>query len=235
MPTDAKTLVARICAYAAEQHFPVGAVRIQKLVYLLEWEYYRWERSRLTDLGWVFYHYGPWSRTLSNIVEENFHIEPEILADGRQFKQVTHTPSEYFPQTVRFDPGLEGMLQRVLEAWTRAPLPELLDFVYFHTEPMQAVERGQALDFTKISSARDVGFPINPYSLLSRKTKSELQQALQNWSKSAERPKPFRMPVDEALAEALESLDAEDQTPPLEGDTVIPDEIAKRFRESQRE
>jgi hypothetical protein len=127
------------------------------------------------------------------------------------------------------------MVQRILETWTTAPLPELLDFVYFHTEPMQGVEHGQALDFTRIPSAREVGFPVNPYSLLSGKTKAELRQALQNWSQSAQRPKPSRAPVDEALAEALESLDAEDQTPPLEGDTVIPDEIAKRLRESSRE
>ena len=235
MPTDAKAIVARICDYAAQIHFPVGAVRIQKLVYLLEWEYYRWERTRLTDLDWVFFHYGPWSRTLSSVVEQNFHIDPEILPDGRQFKQITHTPSDYFPQAVKFDPGFEGMVQRILETWTTALLPELLDFVYFHTEPMQGVERGQALDFTKIPSAREVGFPINPYSLLSRKTKADLRQALQNWSQVAERPKASRVPVDDTLAEAIEAIDAEDQTPPLTGDTVIPDEIAKRLRESSRE
>ena len=235
MPTDAKTLVARICDYAARINFPLGAVRVHKLVYLLEWEYYRWERTRLTDLDWVFFHYGPWSRRLTNVVEENFHIEPEILPDGRQFKQVTHTRSEYFPQAIKLSPGLEGMVQRILEAWTTVPLPELLDFVYFHTEPMQGVEHGQPLDFTKIPSAREVGFPINPYSLLSRKTKADLRQALQDWSQSAERAKPSRVPVDEALAEAFEALDAEDRTPPLDGDTVIPDEMAKRLRESPRE
>jgi len=235
VPTEPTAIVTRICEHAAQIRHPVGAVRLQKLVYLLECEYYRWERTRLTNLDWVFFHYGPWSRALSTVVEQNFHIEPEILPDGREFKQVTYTPSAYSPQAVRFDPGLEGMLQRVLEAWTTAPLPELLDFVYFHTEPMQDVERGQPLDFTKIPSAQEVGFPINPYSLLNRKAKAELRQALQHRGQAAERVKPSRVLVDEALAEALESVDAEDETPPLEGDTVIPDKIAKRFKKSQRE
>ncbi|MBW8042327.1 MAG: hypothetical protein FVQ85_20335 [Planctomycetes bacterium] len=43
------------------------------MVYLVEHNYYGWEQKRLTDLDWVFWHYGPWSQTLSSVLTQDFH------------------------------------------------------------------------------------------------------------------------------------------------------------------
>jgi len=71
--TIAHKLVARICAYCQENRLPdPGQVRTTKLVYLVECEFFGWERKRLSDLDWIFLHYGPWSPTLSAILKEDF-------------------------------------------------------------------------------------------------------------------------------------------------------------------
>ena len=58
-------LVARICAYFAENKlYGLGQVRATKLVYLVEYEYYAWEKKRQASLDWIFHFYGPWSPTL---------------------------------------------------------------------------------------------------------------------------------------------------------------------------
>jgi CRISPR/Cas system-associated exonuclease Cas4 (RecB family) len=46
------------------------------------------------------------------------------------------------------------MIERLIDDWGTADLNELLDYVYFETEPMFKVELRQKLDFSKVKGKR---------------------------------------------------------------------------------
>lgn len=212
MAIDASEIVVRICRYAASNHIPLGSVRLQKLVYLLECESYRWDRKRLTDLDWKFFHYGPWSSSLADISKTKFHVEPELLSDGRQFHGITYSESEFNRLPDRFsDPSLQGVFLTIMEAWAIVPLEELLDHVYFHTPPMENASRGNILDFTTIPSARDERVAINPFETLSRDRHEKLRKIAERWANREPRKKPIQFLGDSFLADAMVEMDADEK------------------------
>jgi len=232
MPLEAVDILVEICRYMRSKNLPLGAVRAQKLLYLLECENYAWERSRLTDLDWQFYHYGPWSATLDRTVRDQFNIEPEVLPDGRTFNRISFQENEFFRRPSVLSPGLRGMFLSIMEAWAAAPLSELLDHVYFETAPMRDAQRGRPLDFTRIPPARETRFPINPYGLLKRDQRDGLRNLLAQWaSRATTRRRPPAHPVDEEFAEAVRELDDEERTPAVSGDVLVSDEAAEWLKE----
>jgi hypothetical protein len=232
MASSPVDILVEICRYTRSNHLQLGAVRAQKLLYLLECEHYAWERSRLTDLDWQFYHYGPWSATLDRVVREEFHIESEVLPDGRTFHKISYEENEYFRRPSVLSGGLRGMFLRVMETWAAAPLTDLLDYVYFQTAPMRVAQRGQPLDFSVVPPARETRFPINPYGLLKRDQKDALRTMLARWgSRATARRKPPIHQVDEPFAETMQELDEEERPPALTGEVTISEQAAEGLKE----
>jgi hypothetical protein len=230
---NSKHAIANICRFMARKHFPLGAVRVHKLLYLMECEFYRWERARLTDEEWIFFHYGPWSPTLNTVLEQEFDVRPEILPDGRTFKDIKYLPPEFSPLPENFgNPTVDGIFLNVMEAWADKPMNELLDFVYFHTYPMQNAKRRHSLDFSTIPSAKEEREPINPYKGLSAKAKATVKQAFEERRKrvgqQAVAAQPW--PVDDLLLEAIKDLEARETTPPMKGEVQLDAESAEHFR-----
>ena len=228
-------IVITMCRYARDHAMPMGAVRVQKLVYLLECEFYAWEQERLTGLEWLFYHYGPWSRDLAVALDKEFNIQPEVLADGRQFHQIRYEEREFERKQVDMSPGLRGMFLRIMDAWAGAPLPELLDHVYFGTTPMGSARRGEHLDFSGIEPAKERRFPIDPVACLSPDKKRTLRTLLAAWAS-----KPFDLSrpthdLDESGLEVLRELDAEEFTGPLAFDVGIDGPTVESLRGGIRE
>ncbi len=52
------------------------------------------------------------------------------------------------------DPLLELTFRRIVDEWADRRLGEMLDYVYFHTEPMMDAQRGAPLDFQTIDRQR---------------------------------------------------------------------------------
>ena len=65
---------------AEEGQSLVGRVRLTKLLFLTELEFFRAYRRRLTDLQWVFYHYGPYVMS----IEERFRSLPFRETDDHE-------------------------------------------------------------------------------------------------------------------------------------------------------
>lgn len=147
-----RKLVKKICQ---EGQF-CGQVRMTKLIYLVEWEYFAWTRERLTDLDWIFWHYGPWSKKLSNILVEFGEPEEEMVDTGLQ--RVYWKPSEFCNEKIRLSAELEGIVGRILDTFGNKKTEDIVRYTYFNTEPMQYVERGEPLDF------RTTRKPLKPYN-----------------------------------------------------------------------
>lgn len=129
----------------------IGKTHLVKMLYLVEVEHYRQTGERLTDLKWKFYYYGPYAHELEAVLAEpEFSQETKQTRDEKTFIQikVAEAPRAY-GSIVDAKTGL--LVKRVVAEWGNKSLGMVLDYVYFETEPMQAVQqRGEELDFSSI-------------------------------------------------------------------------------------
>lgn len=124
--------------------------RLVKLMYLVEVEYYRLKRRRLTDLDWQFHLYGPYPLALRGIIGEP-EIETSEWGNGKVSKQIIRDEDSFM--NAKADSDLELLLGRIVREWGDADLNQLLDYVYFETEPMFTARRGDTLDFSSVSAS----------------------------------------------------------------------------------
>jgi len=55
-------------ARAERDGLQIGTTKLIKLLYLVDCEYFKWTRATLTGATWVFYHYGPYSSELIDVI-----------------------------------------------------------------------------------------------------------------------------------------------------------------------
>jgi hypothetical protein len=220
-------LIARICEYFQENRLPgLGRIRITKLLYLIECEHCAWAKDRLTDLDWIFFHYGPWSKSLSAILEDEFKTPEDIETERGTFRPIAWTPPSFEKPKLKFDVTTEGILQRVLEKFASLPTGKLLDYVYYETEPMVGVKKGEILKFDSIS--RPERF-IDPTSLLDRATFSALQKRFQR--QEFEEIKDEDILTDNNVMLLCNELDSPESEFLGEYDIIVDDTTASGLRE----
>ncbi|RKZ33293.1 hypothetical protein DRQ33_04495 [bacterium] len=145
MDDKAKNILAYLLDFLHEKDYDcrTNVTYITKLLYMIELYHYRRTGERLTDLTWKFWYFGPYAEEIENVDR----TEHGILLTFFKFNR-DDLPSN--PQN-NIDPQTKGDIERVIEDFAHMPLPNLLDFVYFKTEPMQNVKtRGELLDFSTV-------------------------------------------------------------------------------------
>jgi hypothetical protein len=132
---------------------PVGKTRLVKLLYLVEVEYYRATSERLTDLMWLFHYYGPYAFELEEILAQPEFAREQIKTQGEKDVTLFRVAEARIPYGWKLDARISLLVKKIVGEWRGKSLEELLDYVYFETEPMQAVQnRGDRLDFTVIKN-----------------------------------------------------------------------------------
>lgn len=133
---------------AEEDYFPIGKVRITKLLYLLDLEYYRDHGEMFTGFNWIFYKYGPYTSEIDEVLSyAGIELEEEVITLEKSIKRLKVSETE---EIYHVDSKLENYLHRIWTEWGLESLPKLLDFVYFETEPMIYAKRGEPLNFSKV-------------------------------------------------------------------------------------
>lgn len=159
MPTDPLLLVDLIYRDSKQQKLLLPQItRLTKLMYLAELEYFRQKRERLTDLKWIFYIFGPYPVGLKRVLGEP-EIETTEWRTGKTSKHIVRDEDVFLRASADFE--LEAIIQRLVRDWGDADLNQLLDYVYFETEPMQNAKRGDVLDFSTVSPATRKKIQIN--------------------------------------------------------------------------
>jgi uncharacterized phage-associated protein len=130
-----------------QKSFLPQITRLVKLMYIAEIEYFRQRRERLTDLDWRFYLYGPYPMSLNGILGEQ-EIETHEWKTGKTSKHIVRDEEMFMRATA--DTTIEVIIKNIVKDWGDADLNQLLDYVYFETEPMQNAKRGDALDFSTV-------------------------------------------------------------------------------------
>lgn len=156
-PHTPKELFLQILAEAADRNASIGKTHLVKFLYLVEVEYFRLARQRLTDVQWLFYYYGPYALELEEVLAQPEFEKTEFTTqNGKEFVRyrVAEQVRDY---KTSLDARLTLMIKRIVGDWKDKSLPELLDYVYFETEPMQAVKkRGDVLDFSTIKPESEI-------------------------------------------------------------------------------
>lgn len=123
-----------------------------KLCYLADIEYISRTGERLLEEEWVYYHYGPYIFSYNKeLSSPEMEVETGTSKAGHNY-EVIKTTEQYVPQKLEFD--IKQSVNHVVFSFKDKDLDEILDFVYFDTEPMLSVrERGDTLDMTTVLPA----------------------------------------------------------------------------------
>lgn len=135
-----------IYQYSQEYGKGVPKTKLLKLVYLVELFYKRRYGERLTDAKWVYYLYGPYLHEYNELLDD-------VQIEGKEFgfaedKEATM----YTVKSVYKNEGVHGdlkfLIKKIIHEYGKMELRDLLEYVYFETEPMiNAENRGEVLDF----------------------------------------------------------------------------------------
>lgn len=136
----------------------LGPIHLMKLLYLSDWAYSRTHGGEtLTEIPWVFFHFGPWEATLDPYLKATI---PAMGASERRFPAPEDKEGFRwsFPRTQKTD-QLFLTLERTLPSEASRVVARavndfgsstysLLDFVY-RTPPMLVTAPRQPIDFKK--------------------------------------------------------------------------------------
>jgi len=149
MPVETLPLIAEVYRLSNEKGLGTPPVtRLVKILYLADLE---WRRSHqgepLTNLSWKFWHFGPYAPEIGEVFGTK-DVESVELKSGKQCKFLTFKPDEVRSGGV--PNSVSKLFNLILERWGGTDLNDLLDYVYFETEPMETAQRGQPLDFSTV-------------------------------------------------------------------------------------
>ncbi len=207
-------LILAIVSYISERGGAVSKTKLLKLLYLCEVEFFRAYRQRLTSFDWKFYHLGPWAPSYDDVLTELVTNKQliETTVEGLEFDTTLYRVLVPDPKLRTLFPSAKEAftVEHVLNRWIKVPTPELLNYVYFHTEPMLEAHRGGYLNFDTIQPDLMKKFELQR-SGLSRK---DIQRAKKKFKEKVEKqlqPKEhfhFTAPkYDEQFQEAMAKLD----------------------------
>lgn len=146
---EVKSAILHLLKKAKEEEIGIGKVRLVKLLYLLDVEYYRTYGKKYTDLDWILYKYGPFAFEVEDLCKKARIIEEDVLLkEDRIFKQLKY--EDMWMEDVRLPIEPRSILEYMLRKWGSVDLNRLLDYVYFETEPMEDAKLREKLDFSKI-------------------------------------------------------------------------------------
>ena len=153
MDSGIENVVRTVITAVARAGEAVTKTKLLKLLYLFDLEYFRSHRETFTGFTWKYYHLGPWAREYDGVLQD--------LADRGLITCSASNDPDFdtcfleCTQPVDLSGPLENCeaespLRMVLNTWAGRSTRDILDYVYFHTEPMQHSERGDALDFSTV-------------------------------------------------------------------------------------
>lgn len=219
MNQQVKQLVPAMVTYINDHGGYVTKTKLLKLLYLFDVEFYRMNRRLFTEFSWKFFHLGPWAREFDPIVDD--------LVAQRALLQVESTKPEYDTKFFRtewpFDfsrlfPTFkeEVALRTVLNTWADRTTGEILDYVYFRTEPMEHGIRNEPLDFSSIPYEPPEKYSRSASGASSREIAAAKKQLLAKIA-ALQKPRPearfeFTPPhYDDEFLNAMAKLDAAEE------------------------
>jgi hypothetical protein len=208
-------LIQYITWYATEQGEILTPIRLVKFLYLADLFYARkFHGETLTKWPWRFVHYGPFcgealqaieNATKTGLIESityesKFDEEEHFLYKCRLEKD--HPLRDILPISVT------APLENAIKRWG-GDTYQLLDYVYFETEPMEDVRFRDLLDFNKAKKAEIIkSIEMKPLSKEKiNKAKEAIQKLKNKFLTSSEKSNVVLPIYDDIYHSALEIMD----------------------------
>jgi hypothetical protein len=180
MRVDPVELIQFIVCKATEFGASLSPIRVVKFLYLADLYHARENKGEtLTGWPWKFVYFGPYCSESITALNEAVN---DGLIDSKSFESkyderdrfLYSCHSEREPEVAKeLSLYVWGSLKDAIKKWAD-DTPGLLDHVYYDTEPMEDVKRGELLDFSKAH------FPIKMPELEMKKiSKSKAEKAKQ--------------------------------------------------------
>jgi len=207
------SLIKAICARIQEFEGYLNKTKLLKILYLIDIEYYKKHKNIYTGFNWIFYDYGPWAYEYNDIYDKikaspDFKITEKKVPKNINF--ITCISDKKEVSEVFERPGDSMVIKRLIDQWALKDLNEILNYVYFYTEPMIGIKRREKLDFSNINRLEKIPeFKLKKSKLSLQKMKKlriELKDKLSKTRKS-----PLKQVVkpkyDDVYWEEIEKLD----------------------------
>lgn len=160
--------------FKSQNNYGISRTKLIKLAYLAEVFYKRQIGRRLTDSKWVFWKYGPYLMEYPNILDSNAFTNTMSEDDF----QPVEPAMDYEPPAIEMEE--EITISRAME-FADDDLNDLLDFVYFDTEPMIFVtSRGQELNFDHVKPEET--YKVKKY-IVTEEVKRDIGIKIGGWKK----------------------------------------------------
>jgi hypothetical protein len=206
-------LVVAIVSYVTGHDGYVTKTKLLKLLYLFDVEFYRAHGRTFTGFQWKYFHLGPWTAEFDPLLDDL--IKRGSLTERMSTKSDFDTKflgsSDQIDLRKPFDNYHdEAILKSILDAWGPSTTGEILDYVYFRTEPMEHGIRNEKLDFSRVLQQ----LPGIYKRSASKKTSAEVKALRTEFRKKmASQPSlpafQFTEPrYDDEFRAAIEKLDA---------------------------
>ncbi len=149
-------LIKYIVWYATENDIRLTTNRLVKFIYLADLYHARFKNGQtITRFPWAFIYYGPYCgeamQCIDQLVTEgliNKATYDSHFGDDKKFHLFTCRDEEAENIEEKIHIGVLGYIQEAIRK-LGDDTPQLLDYVYFKTEPMEGVKKGEILTFTK--------------------------------------------------------------------------------------
>lgn len=205
-----------------------------KLVYLLDVHTAEIQGGGSTATGWEwrFVHYGPYAPAFDDAVrglEKSRHLAAEErYAEGSGNDYIVYRLIDA-PNALRTLSNLgvpkhaELALAADIKRYGREPLRKILDYVYFHTPPMQDAEPGAVLSFERCEAVSAEALrPVKMRTLRPKRVKQTRDRVRQLIAEIKSNNRPLESgPFDDVYYNGLRELEGEPIAPGLRGDARI--------------
>lgn len=146
-------LIKKVCARVQERNGYVNKTKLIKYLYLIDVEYYRRHEHTFTGFDWIFYDFGPWAYEYNDIFNELSNSCDFTIKSGSRSDldtQFISTSADTESSSIFDDITDESITRAIIDRWADESLNQMLNYVYFHTEPMDGAKRHQKLDFSNV-------------------------------------------------------------------------------------
>jgi hypothetical protein len=206
-------VITAIVSYVTERGGYITKTKLLKLLYLFDVEFYRTHGKTFTGFQWKYFHLGPWTKEFDPLFEgliaKGALVEQRVEKPDYDAKFLGATEAGNLKKTFS-DFKDELILRNLLDLWGPIPTSEILDYVYFRTEPMENGIRNEPLDFTRILQQ----LPEVYKRPASKATAGEIKTLRREFNRKVAETfpaKPFEFTApryDEEFRAAMEKLDA---------------------------
>ena len=127
----------------------LSKARLNKIIYLVDWKSAIDRDKKITNIDWIFNHYGPYVREIENLIsdDERFHIISTKNIYGNEKNLITLKEDIDFQEPDEED---KEIIDFVIDKTKKFNWKKFIELVY-STYPIISQERGTELDLLALA------------------------------------------------------------------------------------